>query len=232
MKVLLPYCFCSLFILLVACKPDTTAPAAISEASSSQPKGDKTAEIIEIYNAQVDGESYEVGALRYKEHTEYHGDVLFGTIYYTKDGSIRGKSIMNYPEGSDVAASSTFVDARDSVLSFYKHYYDDQGQKTRTIAYDPVNDEILREERFYYNKEGRQNIREIWDAEGNIRQRFNWTYDKFGNETAMMVDSGDNTPLMTHVYRITKYDDDKRWLEKWTFVDEEPSTFHRITRRL
>lgn len=209
-------------LLLSACAPEQGVPASH--------RGQKTSEIIEIYNVKQEGSDHTVGDLRYKEHNEYHGDQLYGTIYYNRDGSIRGKSIVRYEDG-DLPSGAHFVDPQDSVMSYYKYIHDDQGRKQQVIAFDPVNREILREERFYYDAKDNLKSKLILDDAGNIRQRFNWTYDVFGNERAMMADNGDNTPLTTHEHRITRYDADSLWLEKWTFIDDEPAAYYKIKRR-
>lgn len=208
--------------IFLSCKEDKGQPL------SNQ--GKTTYEVTEIYNVIMEEGEHKAGDLRYKEHNEYHGEQLYGTIYYDRDGGITGKAIMLYEEG-DLPTGARYVDPQDSLQSYYKYLYDDEGRKSQVFAYDPVNNEILREERFFYGPKGNLKSKQIMDDQGKLRQRFNWTYDAYGNEKSMMADFGDNTPLTTHVHKITRHDDEKRWLEKWTFIDYEPSAYYKIKRR-
>jgi hypothetical protein len=211
-----------IILLSVACTPEQPVKPIL--------QGEKTAEITEIFNVENKDGEHTIGKLRYKEHNEYHGDQLFGTIYYNRDGSIRGKSILRYENGK-LPSGADFIDPQDSVMSFYKYIHDEKDRKKQVIAFDPVNKEILREERFFYDSKDRLKSKLIMDDAGVVRQRFNWTYDYYGNERAMMADHGDNTPLTTHEHRITKYDADSLWVEKWTFINDEPSAYYKIKRR-
>lgn len=212
----------AIFILTIciACKEET-----------SKEKSGSHAEILEIYSAVVDGEAYEKGTLTYKEHKEFRGDQEFGTIYYNTDGSQKGKSIMVYEEDPKHPVGFQYFDNSDSLLVYYQFTYNDNGEQVAQQAFDASNKELLRIERYKFDKKGNKTVKEVRNAMDEVMQRYNFTFDGFGNERGMMVDRGNGAPIDVYTYKIVAYDEDKKWTEKWGFVNDIPKTYHKITKK-
>lgn len=205
----------SISVIALACAAD----------KQKTPKG-AWAEITAMYNVKVVDGSHQQGDLQYKEHVEYRGEQEFGTIYYNPDGSVRGKTVMIYEEDKIKPVGYQYFDANDSLLVFYQYGYGEKGQHISTHAFQAGNNELLRIEAFSYDDNGNIKAKEIRNADNIAQKTFAFTYDDHGNEKSMIIDNGPAKGLQQYNYRVTKMDDDKKWLEKWGFVNDEPKTFH------
>ncbi len=186
-------------------------------------------EVIEVYTVDTKGQEATKGALTFKETlvTDAEGKDQ-EHWYYNRDGQLTTFERFIYDGKNALPSKSNFYDQRDSLLSYYMFEYDDKGNKTRTNSYDAASDELLRIEMFQYDENNNRIGRQIMSADGQVVRKYEFRFDKDGNESTYAVYDGEGNNLVAEAFSITK-SDENGWTEKWSFRNEKPSTIK--TRR-
>ncbi len=181
-------------------------------------------EILEIYDTNNEGEAYSKGALQHYESKNFKEGVHVETIFYNATGEAQGRQQFLFQEGSDNASRSEYYSPEGDLMSYYEYAYDSDGMQTEIKAYDGQNDELLRIETFQYegNKRTRRDIR---NSNNIIQRSFHFGFDQYDNETSMTVTGSEGDTLAIETYKITLMDAENKWLEKWGFVNDVPSTY-------
>lgn len=186
-------------------------------------------EVIEVYTVDTKGKEAVKGNLTFKETKVTDADGKNQEHwYYNRDGQLTTFERFIYEGDNKLPLKSNFYDQRDSLLSYYMFTYDDKGNKTRTNSFDAASDELLRIEMFQYDENNNRVGRQIMTADGQVVRKYEFRFDKEGNESTYAVYDGDGKNLVAEAFSITK-SDEHGWTEKWSFRNEKPSTIK--TRR-
>ena len=170
-------------------------------------------------------EEYQKDSILYLETQQYNENgILEGTSYYDTDKTLKGQEIRIFKDKKGPVGAQ-YKDKEDNILSYYTYVTTDEGLLTSSKGFDGSNDELLRLETFEYNSRGHLISKTIKNDQGLPVRVFKYTVDEQGNELQTEVLNADESVLLTEIFQITKYDDQKNWLEKWGFVDDKPFSY-------
>jgi len=184
-----------------------------------------TMEVIEVFSAVNKGQETTKGELTFKETkvTDAEGKDQ-EHWYYNRDGQLTTFERFLYKKGEKLPHKSNFYDQRDSLLSYYTFEYDSKGNKLKTNSFDASSDELLRIEKFDYDKNNNRIGREIQTAIGQVVRRYEFKFDKDGNESTYIVYDGEGNQIVAEAFSIAK-SDEKGWTEKWSFRNKKICKF-------
>ena len=197
---------------------------ALSSCKNDSPKEYWTMELIEVFTAINDGKEAKKGNLTFKETkvTDSAGNKK-EHWYYNRDGQLTTFERYIYGKNDKLPFKSNFYDYKDSLLSYYVFEYNDKGNKIKTNSFDASTNELLRVEEFDYDENNNRIGRKILTAAGQVVRRYEFRFDKDGNESTYSVFDGEDKKLVAEAFSIVK-SDEKGWLEKWSFRNEQPNT--------
>ena len=92
-----------------------------------------------------------------------------------------------------------------------------------STAFDASNDEFLRIER-YRHVEGKRTVKEVRDINDQIQRRMEFAFDKDNNEIAVVISNAAGQDIFYERYQVSKVNADKKWVEKWGFVNDKPNS--------
>ncbi len=181
-----------------------------------------------IYAVKGNINEYQKDSLQFLE-VEYYNEagLLEQKDFFTSARKIKGYEKYLYKNGSNNYYRSEYFDGNDSLLSYYKHHYNQKNLRASSSAYRGANDEFLRIERYYYDDNKNRTGREIRTTENEVQRRFDFTFDKYGNEKEMKVSDAEGTQLFKEFYEITRKNKDNEWMEKWGFVGNTPNSYRK-----
>ena len=183
-------------------------------------------EINEVYAVQNSQDGYVAGRLLYRDSIVYqHTNLPKAKYVFDQENHIKGQEI--YPVAQGLNIRSDYSDHENTLLSYYKYSLNDCYLKVKSEAFDASNDELLRVEEIGYDDKGQMDSRKIFTSVGQLATSYNFVYDKFGNEVLKVTQHLLRDTIITEESRITKYNDDKSWSEKWGFVDDKPVAFYK-----
>jgi hypothetical protein len=192
-----------------------------------KPTNEKTrTETLEIFSTKGDGKTMEAGEMKYFESSEYDGKRKISTSYFEANGTLKGKEIFSYDGQDSVPIKADYVDNQNKLLSYYRNVKNQAGRMIASYAFDAANNDLLRVEQYYYSK-GRMISKRIFDSQLNPNRRYAFTHDEFGNETGFQVYNAADSLVVNEEFKITKLDENKRWVEKWGFANGKPVTLHK-----
>ena len=197
---------------------------AIASCKNDSSKEYWTMELIEVYAAVNKGNEATKGNLTFKETkvTDESGNKK-EHWYYNRDGQLTTFERYIYGNNEKLPFKSNFYDYKDSLLSYYVFEYDNKGNKIVTNSYDASTNELLRVEEFSYDENNNRIGRKILTAAGQLVRRYEFRFDNDGNESTYAVYDADDKKLVAEAFSIVKKDE-KGWVEKWSFRNEQPST--------
>ncbi len=191
--------------------------------------GKKTSMMLEIFSTKGDAKTMEKGELQYFESSEYEGNKKISTTYYDAKGNVKGKEVFEFLSPADsLPIAAKYIDGRDQTLSYYKYINDDKGKAISSFAFDASNDELLRVEQYSY-KNNLLHSKRIFDGNMNANRRYVFSYDEKKNETGFIVYNAKDSLMVNEEFKITKVDENNKWVEKWGFANGKPVTFHKRT---
>lgn len=201
-----------LFVFIMSCKNETKTDGYTIETK--------------IYAVDGSGSEFEKDSLQFveKEYFNKKGNLL-KKEFFTDKMVLKGTENYLYKDGSGKYHRSNYMAPDSSLLSYYKHTYDAKQNLVSSSAFNGATDEFLRIERLYYNDKNLRTDREIRSIDNEIQRKFSFTLDGFGNETSMTVLQADGQTIFKEIYKITDYNDDNEWLEKWGFVNDVPNSY-------
>ncbi len=190
-------------------------------------------EIIETYTVRRGDMKYHRDQLIYKEVNYYsEDDRLVERRFFNKDGSEKATEVYAY-DANGQCISSDYIDPSGAKLSYYEFFYDAEGNRIRSVAYEAESGELLRIERFEYDDLGNRTMKEILDANSIVNQSFRFGFDEMGNETSMAAIDANNELIFTETHDITSRDPDGKWKLSWGFRDKIPKTVrYRETEKI
>ena len=186
-------------------------------------------EVLEVYGTVEDTDGYRKGDLMHYESKNFKDSKHIETIYYNGQGEAKGREIFIYKNDNDPPSKSEYRDPENNLLSYYQLEYNREEQKIKSLGYDGKNGELLRIEAFDY-KDGNRTKKEIRNSADELQQVFVFNFDEFGNETEMIVLNGNNDTIAVETYQITQRDEKNKWLEKWGFLNDKPSTYQILKK--
>jgi len=194
---------------------------SILSCSDSELKRVKS-ENLELYDiVDVNGE-HEKGSLNFSESRVYDEDGKeVKHLVRQKDNSLFREAFM-YKAGK--LTRSNYYNS-DSVMISYYTYDMEGGMIKNKKSYDAQSQELLRIETFDYDTKGQLAKKSIKDASGVISRTMAFGYDQYGNEIQVTIRDGSGKILVNEEHKITQYDVNKRWLEKWSFFDDKPLSY-------
>lgn len=183
-----------------------------------------------IYGVKGSGTEFEKDTLQMIEIEHFDKDQkLIKKEFFDQNEQLTGIQTYVYENNSSTYSRSEYKSPKGILLSYYKHDYDSNGNMKSIRAFNGVTDEFLRIERFEYNAKNQRIVRDIRNSADQVQRKYGFTFDGFDNETSMNVQYANGEVLFEEEYKITKYDDQKRWLEKWGFYKNEPNSYRERT---
>jgi len=164
------------------------------------------------------------------ETENFRNNIVVDKTFFNQDQTVKGKEVYKYNKQNELPMGSEFYGPDGSVLSTYKYEYQDT-LKSKSFAYAGTTDELLRIERFQYDPRGNMVRKMILDENEVVQKSFMFGHDQYGNEVKMVVTDPDDNIILSETYEIVTVDENKRWIEKYGYVNDnkKPSTFyHRI----
>lgn len=202
----------------------------IALTSCKNEKVKKRTATLYAYEVEVAADTYSAGVLRYMEAEYYEGNRLVSKTFYNNDQSVKGKEIYEYTDRDSLPEASKYYDGNGALLATYE-FINKDGHQVQRNGFDGVSNELLRQERYQYDKKGNRVTKILFDS-GNRKQRsFLFGHDKYGNETQMSILNGTDNVIAKEEYEIALIDDAYRWREKWGYLGKEkfPKTFYKKT---
>ena len=192
----------------------------IYACSSDQQKVVKT-EQIEMYDLKEINGEYEQGAMSFAESFVYDedGKKLDHRIRQPDNTLHREK----YVYKDEQLIKSNYYSADSSLLSFYTYEYENAKLKKR-LAYEAGSQELLRIDEYEYDADGRVTKQTIKTETGQVSRTMAFSYDQYGNEIQVTIRDDAGAIIVNEEFKITEYDVDKRWLERWSFNNDIPLT--------
>jgi hypothetical protein len=180
-------------------------------------------EILNIYKASSDGKTALKDSIIYHEDSKYVNGKKVSTTYFENDGTLKGVENQLYSaDGNETGAE--YKDKQGKLLSYYKYVTDNKGRKISSTGFDGNSDEVLRIEKYGYDQLGYLSIKDIFSADNTPQKRYTFRNDAQGQPLEMNIITPQGDTLGTESYQMTKFDDKKRWVEKWGFANGEPKT--------
>jgi hypothetical protein len=201
--------FIVFFLFTFACKEDLTYE-----------------EMLSIYTTKQDQKGYVKDSLIYQESILYQGDKKVLTTYFDSKSRKYGFESFIY-DNRGAIIQADYKDSKDSILSYYKYICDSKGKQISSTAFDASNDQPLRTENYEYDFNNKLKVKEIFNTENILQRRYTFENDSNGLPNTMYVTDHQGDTIATEVYKYTKYDDKKRWTEKWGFVNDIPKTYYQ-----
>jgi len=183
-------------------------------------------EELEVYSVDKSKKEITRGVLSFKE-TKITDDKgrRFETWFYNRNDQLTAFERFDYKGNEMNSLKSKYYDFRDSLLSYYVFEYDDKGNEISKKSYDAATDELLRIEKFKHDDKNNRVGREIRDASGQLVRRYDFRFDKDGNESSYSVYDADGKLLVAETLAITKRENkNDEWSEAWSIRDEVPNT--------
>ncbi|MFT6335909.1 MAG: hypothetical protein ACJATI_002664 [Halioglobus sp.] len=165
------------------------------------------------------------------EHENFNNEIATSKTIYNQDQSIKGKEVYTFDDKTDLAIGSKFYGPAGELLSTYKYTYEDT-LKSFSHAYAGDTDELLRIEGFQYDNKGNMVRKTIYNELKQKQKSFMFGHDQYGNEVKMVLTDQNDKLILTETYEIVTVDDKKRWLERYGYVNDNPSpaTFYHKKR--
>jgi len=185
-----------------------------------------------LYAYEVDkaAEIYSAGVLKYMEASYYEGKRLITKTYYNNDQSVKGEEKYEYTSHDSLPTSSKYYDGNGVLQAIYTFTNKDNHQVQRD-GYDGSTNQLLRQERYQYDKEGNRVSKILFDSQNLKQKTFLFGHDTYGNEKQMKILDFADKEIITEEYEIASIDNENRWRERWGYVSNEkfPRTFYRQT---
>lgn len=178
-------------------------------------------EQIEMYDLkEVNGE-YLQGAMTFAESYVYDedGKKLDHRIRQADNTLHREKYV--YKDGE--LAKSNYYGADSTLLSFYIYEFENGNLSTR-YAYEGETNDLLRIDEYEYNAAGQLTKQIIKTEKAKLSRSMAFSYDQWGNEIQVTIRDDLGNIIVNEEFKITEYDVDKRWLERWSFNNDKPLT--------
>lgn len=200
--------------------------------SGCEPSPSESASIsLERWSVTGTIESKQKDEIQYLETVQYgESGEETARLFYDQNKKLAAKEIRVFKEGTIVPKGSQYKDAKDSLLSYYVFELDSYDRVAKANAFDASSDELLRIEKFKYDKKDNIVEKTICSSDDLPVRIMRYSFDKNGNEQQVQVLQGDGTVVLTEVFDITKYNDQGMWTEKWGFVNDDPFSF--VSRRI
>lgn len=210
----------NLFLLLLI-----TLALSSCGSDSSKTKSPYSIET-QIYAVKGSNTEFEKDSLQLVEIEFFNdADQLVKKEFYNQNKELNGVQTYLYENNSSTYHRSEYKDPDGTLLSYYKHDYDKNGNIISSRAFNGLTDEFLRIERFEYNDKNQRISRDIRNVADEVQRKFSFKMDAFNNEMSMMVQQADEKVIFNEQYKITKYNDQKQWLEKWGFINDIPNSY-------
>jgi len=185
---------------------------------------------LERWAVSGDTTSYMKDSILYLETKKFNKDgILEATIFYTPNKQLKAQELRIFKNNLGPIGSQ-YKDASDNILSYYTFKTNKEGLVTESKAFDGQSNELLRIENFEYNRKGKLLKKITKDASESIVRQDIFTLDSRGNEQQVQLLKENGDEILTEIFRITKYDGQKNWTEKWGFVNDKPFSF--LARRV
>ncbi|MEE9439088.1 MAG: hypothetical protein V3V14_08825, partial [Saprospiraceae bacterium] len=191
----------------------------------------KSSVVTSVYEVEAAVDTYAAGKMKYMEEESFKDDRPFEKSFYKGDQTLKGKEVYQYASGSNLPNGSIYYGDKGQLLSTYKFSYVDT-LKSKTMAYAGDTDELLRIETFKYDNNGNLVVKSIYNALNQLEKSFLFSHDQYGNENLMIVTDKDDNKIATENYEIIEVDLQKRWLERYGYVNNKliPNTFYKRSR--
>lgn len=178
-------------------------------------------ERIELYSmVEVNGE-YQQGKMTFAESFVFDeaGNKTEHLIRQA-DNSLNREG---YIYDNEVLTRSNYYDAGENLLSYYIYDYSNGRLKSKK-AFDASSDELLRIDEYDYNQKGQLVKQYIKDSKGVTNRTMAFSYDQYGNEIQTTIRNAQGDIILNEEFKITEYDVNKRWLERWSVNNDVPLT--------
>lgn len=185
-----------------------------------------SSESLELYKIVSENGEFIEGPLTFSEIHFYNAnDQEVEHHVYNAENDLPNKEFFIFENGK--ATKSEYFSPNGQKMSYYTYQYDKNGHTTEKRSFDASNEELLRIEEFEFDPAGQMTKQLIREADGQLSRTMALSYDVNGNETQTTIRDGLGNILVNEEYRITKLDDQKRWIEKWSFFNDQPISLRK-----
>lgn len=184
-------------------------------------------EIIELYGVSVIDEDYHANELKFKESYLFDSKgVEIAHHFFDISGQLDFKEIYSISEDGKLTGSK-YYNSKDSLMSYYTHKLDSNGNKIETKAFDASNNELLRIEEFDYDEYGNISSKTTMTPDLKVVRKQVFLNDALGNELLVRIMNDSDEIIFEEEYRITEYNEDQKWTEKWGFINNSPNSYRK-----
>lgn len=195
-------------------------------------KNHYTEVITEVFDLKLENDKYVQGPLKFSESFIYDSQGNeYQHLMYNNDKSLKGIESPTFEDDSKNPTGSNYVDADDNLLSYYKHFYNEENQLVRKIGFDASSDEMLRIERYHYDKFGNQIAKEIRTPDDKIQSIHNFTFDIYGNEKSISIINSNNELIYFERFDNVGIDKEKKWNQRWAYDQNDKPVSFSIRRK-
>lgn len=200
-----------LVLSFIACKEES--------AHIVHPRTEK----LDLYSVNNDNGEFIKDKITFSESYIYDNGIKKDHFILDDVGNIFNREILKY-NAQDQLIRSEYYDMYDTLLSYYLYEYPEKDIQIK-YAHDASNNEMLKVEKFYHNNNGEVIKKEMYTSTNELQRTYEFKYDEYGNESFFLVRNAIGEKLRSEQFRITKYDEQKRWIEKWGFQNEIPISY-------
>jgi hypothetical protein len=184
-------------------------------------------EIIELYTVGLIDEDHHAKDLSFKESFIFDKNgTEIAHHFFDIQGNLNFKEKYIFSETGSLTASNYYT-ATDSLLSFYKHKVNADGKKIETRSFDASNNELLRIEEFSYDDNGHLESKATLRQDLVLVRKQIFVNDAIGNPQLVRILNENEELIFEEEYRITQYDTDQKWTEKWGFRNNTPNSYRK-----
>lgn len=191
--------------------------------------------ITEVFEVVLKDDKFVQGPLKFSESYIYDSKGNeYQHLVYNLDKTVKGIESPTYDDASSRNPSgSNYTDGNKNILSYYKHFYDNQDQLIKKIGFDATNDEMLRIEMYHYDKSGNKIAKEIRTPDDKIQSIYNYTFDLYGNEKSLRITNNENMEIYFERFDNIGIDKEKNWNQRWAYDQQgNPLSFSVRRKRI
>lgn len=181
--------------------------------------------IHEIYQVTGDDQTKKPTVLQYKDAKLYKGDIVEQTSYFEIDNTLKSYEFVKKEGDKGI---TNYYSSDSTLLAIYNLEYQGDNIIKRT-GYDGQSKQLLRLETFEYDNNGNVTKKSIFNSEGQLSSFFSMAYDDNANEISFTRHGSEGQVVDKETFVISKTNKSGKWIERWGYRNERPSSFHRRT---
>jgi len=189
--------------------------------------------ITEVFEVVLEDDKFVQGPLKFSESFIYDTQGReYQHLVYNLDKTVKGIESPTYEDSDNsLPSGSKYEDGNKTLLSYYKHFYNDRDLLIKKIGFDAANDEMLRIEMYHYDKSGNQIAKEIRTPDDKIQSIYNYTFDLYGNEKSLRITNSENMQIYFEQFDNIGIDKEKNWNQRWAYDQQGNPVSFSVRRK-